>query len=78
MLDQCPISRERLTEEKAVLYRQLAEVNREIRATRKQLTLCREIQNHVPQMERDIQAAEDRLEKPERKREHHKEGLGSR
>ena len=78
LLDQCPISRERLTEEKAVLYRQLAEVNREIRATRKQLTLCREIQNHVPQMERDIQAAEDRLEKPERKREHHKEGLGSR
>lgn len=78
MLDQCPISRERLTEEKAVLYRQLADVNREIQATRKQLALCREIQNHAPQMERDIQAAEGRLEKPEQKREHHKEDLGSR
>ena len=78
MLDQCPISRERLTEEKAVLYQQLAEVNREIRATRKRLVLCREIQNHAPQMERDIQAAEGRLEKPEQKRKHHKEGPSSR
>lgn len=78
MLDQCPISRERLTEEKGALYQQLAEVNREIRAARRQLALCREIQEHVPQMERDIQAAEDRLEKPEQKREHHKEDLGSR
>ena len=78
MLDQCPISRERLTEEKAVLYRQLADVNREIQATRKQLALCREIQNHAPQMERDIQAAEGRLEKPEQKLEHHKEDLGIR
>ena len=78
LLDQCPISRERLTEEKGALYQRLAEVNREIRAARRQLALCREIQEHVPQMERDIQAAEGRLEKPEQKREHHKEDLGSR
>ena len=78
LLDQCPISRERLTEEKGALYQRLAEVNREIRAARRQLALCREIQEHVPQMERDIQAAEGRLEKPEQKRKHHKEDLGSR
>ena len=78
LLDQCPISRERLAEEKAALYQQLAEVNREIRATRKQLELCKAILYNSPQMERDIQAAEGRLEKPEQKLEHHKEDLGIR
>ncbi len=60
LLDQCPISRERLTEEKAALYQRLAEVNREIRAARKQLTLCKDIQKNAPQMERDIREAEER------------------
>ena len=78
MLDHCPISRERLTKEKAALYQQLAEVDREIRSARKQLALCKAIFYNSPQMERDIQAAEGRLEKPEQKREHHKEDLGSR
>ena len=78
LLDQCPISRERLAEEKAALYQQLAEVDREIRATRKQLALCKAIFYNSPQMERDIRAAEGRLKKPEQKREHHKEDLVSR
>ena len=78
ILDHCPIPRERLTEEKAALYQQLAEVNREIRATRKQLALCKAVLYNSPQMERDIQAAEGRLEKPEQKLEHHKEDLGIR
>ena len=78
ILDHCPIPRERLTEEKAALYQQLAEVNWEIRATRKQLELCKAILYNSPQMERDIQAAEGRLEKPEQKLEHHKEDLGIR
>ena len=78
LLNQSPISRERLMEEKGALYQQLAEVDREIRATRKQLTLCKAILYNSPQMERDIQAAEGRLEKPKQKREHHKEDLGSR
>ncbi len=78
LLDQCPISRERLAEEKAALYQQLAEVNWEIRATRKQLALCKAVLYNSPQMERDIQAAEGRLEKPEQKLEHHKEDLGIR
>ena len=62
LLDQCPISRERLAEEKAALYQQLWEANREIRTARKQLALCRKIQDHAPQMERDTQAAEGRLD----------------
>ena len=78
LLDQCPIPRERLMEEKATLYQQLAEVNREIRRARKQLTLCKAILHNSPQMERDIRAAEGRLKKPEQKRDHHKEDLGSR
>ena len=60
LLDQCPISRERLMEEKAALYQQLAEVDREIRAARKQLSLCKEIQKNSPQMERDIQTVENK------------------
>lgn len=40
--------------EKAEIYEQLAEINRQIRAERKKLALCREIQNRLPQMERDI------------------------
>ena len=58
LLDQCPISREQLTEEKAALYQRLAEVNREIRAARKQLSLCKAIRENAPQMERDIQTVE--------------------
>lgn len=60
MLDQCPIPREQLTEEKVALYQQLAEVNREIRAVRKQLTLCKEIRENAPQMEREIQTVENK------------------
>ena len=78
LLDSCSISRKRLTEEKATLYQQLAEVNREIRRARKQLTLCKAILYNSSQMERDIRAAEGRLKKPEQKRDHHKEDLGSR
>ena len=78
LLDHCPIPREWLTEEKAALYQQLAEVDRDIRSARKQLALCKAVLYNSPQIKRDIQATESRLEKPEQKREHHKEDLGSR
>ena len=42
LLDGCGIPRDRLAAEKAELYRQLAEINRAIRAERKKLTLCKE------------------------------------
>lgn len=66
LLDQCPIPRERLAEEKAALYQQLAEVNREIRAARKQLVLCQGIQNNAPQMEWDIQTVENKMKEVKR------------
>ena len=39
-LEKCGISAERLTEEKAEIYEQLASLNREIRAERRKLKLC--------------------------------------
>ena len=37
----------------------MAELNREIRAERQKLKLCREIQKQVPVMEQDIQKTEE-------------------
>lgn len=61
-LDGCPTPRERLMAEKADVYRQLAELNREIRAQRKKLALCREIQANLPRMERELQKIETKDE----------------
>ena len=59
MLEKCGIPNERLITEKAEVYEQLAEINRQIRAERKKLALCREIQSKLPQMEQDINKAEE-------------------
>ena len=42
------------------VYNQLAELNRQIRAERKKLALCREIQTASKQMEEDIRKTETR------------------
>jgi hypothetical protein len=60
VLDRCPIPRDRLLEEKAGVYEQLAQVNREIRAARKKLAMCQDIQNRLPQMEQAIDKIESR------------------
>ena len=57
-LNNCGVSREQLTAEKAALYEELAEVNQKIRAERKKLKLCAEITGEAPRLEREI----DRLE----------------
>ena len=49
-LERCGIPKDRLTVEKAEVYEQLAQINREIRAVRKQLALCQEIQDCLPKM----------------------------
>lgn len=59
-LDGCAIPRERLSNEKAEIYEQLAQINRQIRVERKKLALCREIQSRLPQMEHDIDKIEER------------------
>ena len=60
ILEQCGIPPDRLMAEKAELYEQLAQINRDIRAARKQLGLCREIQSQQSQMERAIERIEFR------------------
>lgn len=48
VLAQSSVLRDRLMAEKAEIYEQLAQVNADIRAARKKLTLCKEIQDHLP------------------------------
>ena len=58
-LEKCGISAERLTEEKAEIYEQLASLNRELRAERRKLKLCQEIRKQIPAMEQDIQNTDE-------------------
>lgn len=66
LLERGGIQKEQLSEEKAALYSQLADINREIRKARKKLALCDTIQKNRPHMERDIQVAEDKAKEVER------------
>ena len=66
LLEQCGIPREKLLEEKVDLYRQLADVNREIRQARKEISLCETIERNRPQMEHDIHVAEAKAKEVER------------
>ena len=65
-LEQCGIHREQLMAEKAELYRQLADVNREIRRARKEISMCDTIERNRPQMEHDIHVAEAKAKEVER------------
>lgn len=69
LLENRGIPRERLTAEKAELYEQLAELNREIRTQRRKLKLCQEIRQGLPQIEQDIERTEAR--ESEVKRDEH-------
>ena len=57
-LDVCGISRQALTEEKADIYEQLAQINKQIRAERQKIKLCREIADSAAVMQRDVAAQE--------------------
>ena len=58
VLDTCGISRQALTEEKADIYEQLAQFNKQIRAERQKIKLCREIADSAAVMQRDVAAQE--------------------
>ena len=66
VLEQCGIPRERLSAEKTEIYEQVAEINRQIRAERKKLALCRDILDRLPQMEHDINKIEEHTKEVER------------
>lgn len=59
LLEDSGIPQEVLKKEKAEVYEQLSEVNREIRAEREKWKLCREICQQTPAMEQDIQKTEE-------------------
>ena len=65
-LERCRISREQLLDEKAGIYEQIAQVNRQIRAERKKLSLCRDILGGLPQMEQSIHKLEEHTKEVER------------
>lgn len=58
VLDACGISRQALTEEKADIYEQLAQLNKQIRAERQKIKLCREIADSAAVMQRDVDMQE--------------------
>ena len=60
LLERCGVPSEHLTQEKTEVYNQLADLNRQIRAERKKLALCREIQTASQQMGEDIRKTETR------------------
>ena len=64
-LDACGISRQALTEEKADIYEQLAQLNKQIRAERQKIKLCREIADSAAVMQRDVTAQEKSLHEKE-------------
>ena len=66
VLEQCAIPREQLSNEKAEIYEQVAEVNRQIRGLRKKLALCRDILDRLPLMEQDINKIEEHTKEVER------------
>mgnify|MGYP002553303583 CR=1 FL=1 len=69
LLEDSGIPQEVLKKEKAEVYEQLSEVNREIRAEREKWKLCREICQQTPVMEQDIQKTEEH-QKEVREHEH--------
>ena len=70
VLEKAGIDPEALRREKAGLYNELAEINREIRDVRKKLKMCEKIKERAPKMEQDIQKQEPvcRMKKGEKGR----------
>ena len=60
VLDACGISRQALTKEKADIYEQLAQLNKQIRTERQKIKLCREIADSAAVMQQDVDMQEKR------------------
>ena len=58
VLEKSGVNREALVREKAELYEEIAEVNREIREERKKLEMCAEILSKTPEIEANLQKIE--------------------
>ena len=60
VLDICGISRQALTGEKADIYEQLAQLNKQIRAERQKIKLCRKIADSAVKMHQDIERSDEK------------------
>jgi len=58
MLEKAGVSIDKLKNEKAAAYEAVADVNRDIRAVRKQIAMCDEITKNIPQIEKDVHSVE--------------------
>lgn len=58
ILDESEMPQEAITALKSSIYTQLADLNRDIRQVRKNIKMCNEIQNRVPQIEQEIKRTE--------------------
>ena len=65
LLDGCGESREALSQQQAVLYTKLADLNRELRQVRKQIKMCEGIRAQATAMQENIRE----IEVPERQRQ---------
>jgi len=70
LLDSCGIHREQLQTEKTAIYKDLAELNYEIRQIRKDIKMCEKIQNRVPAIEKTLKSVDP---EPRKKRQHQRE-----
>ncbi len=70
LLDSCGIPREQLQTEKAALYKDLAELNYEIRQIRKDIKMCEKIQTRVPAIEKTLNRVDP---EPQKKRQKQRE-----
>ncbi|WP_409969040.1 relaxase/mobilization nuclease domain-containing protein [Bengtsoniella intestinalis] len=62
LLDSSDIPMEQLIQEKQSLYSQLADINRDIRETRKTLAICKAIEENTPRIQRELQQIETERE----------------
>ncbi|MDO4566098.1 MAG: relaxase/mobilization nuclease domain-containing protein [Oscillospiraceae bacterium] len=70
LLDGCGISREALSKEKAKALEDISEVNRRLRALRKDAALCGSIMANIPGMEKQIEQTETKKKKEVTRNEH--------
>lgn len=69
ILEKSGIPKEQLAKEKAETYQVLADINREIRELRKGISMCKEIRQAIPQMEKDIRITDPTKEREVKKQD---------
>lgn len=60
LISKCSKSPVQLTDEKATIYKAVAEINQEIQTLRREIRLCEEVEVKVPKIQRNIEVIENR------------------